>query len=167
MLVCMDVDYRAGGAVTACVGFERWSSDGALFETTHVRAELAANYQAGEFYRRELPCLLDALAALPETPEVVVVDGYVWLADGKQGLGAHLHTALGGGVPVVGVAKNEFRTADRALEVTRGTSARPLYVSAVGIDAAKAAAGVRSMAGDHRIPTLLKRADRLARDAPR
>jgi deoxyribonuclease V len=66
---------------------------------------------------------------------------------------------------VVGVAKRPFRGAP-ALEVLRGASARPLYVTAIGIDAAHAADGVRRMHGAHRIPTLLTRVDRLCRDTP-
>jgi deoxyribonuclease V len=49
--------------------------------------------------------------------------------------------------------------------VMRGGSTRPLCVTAVGIDAGLAAAGVARMAGHHRTPTILKRVDRLARDS--
>jgi deoxyribonuclease V len=65
--------------------------------------------------------------------------------------------------PVVGVAKSRFDGA-RAVEVYRGGSIRPLYVSAAGLDPEEAAEKIRSMHGRHRVPTLLKRVDRLARD---
>lgn len=64
--------------------------------------------------------------------------------------------------PVIGVAKTRFAGAD-AIEVVRGDSARPLYVTAVGIDAAHAARCVTGMAGEFRIPALLQRVDALAR----
>jgi len=70
--------------------------------------------------------------------------------------------ALARNIEVVGVAKSAFAGA-AAAEVLRGTSARPLYVTAVGTERAAAAAGVQSMHGDHRIPTLLGRVDALAR----
>lgn len=47
----------------------------------------------------------------------------------------------------------------------RGTSTSPLFVTAVGIDPQVAADRVRDMHGPFRIPTLVKRADSLARGA--
>ena len=68
-------------------------------------------------------------------------------------------------VSVIGVAKTSFHDNDAAIEVARGASARPLYVTAEGIDVTRAADDVRRMHGAHRIPTILKRVDRLARDS--
>jgi deoxyribonuclease V len=65
----------------------------------------------------------------------------------------------------VGVAKRPFHAATRAIDVLRGESAQALSVTAIGMDVAAAAEHVRSMHGAHRIPTLLKRTDRLCRDA--
>jgi deoxyribonuclease V len=72
-----------------------------------------------------------------------------------------VHKALG--IPVVGVAKTAFRTATHALPVRRGTSTRPLYVTAAGMSTVDAALLVTEMAGTHRIPTALKQVDALAR----
>jgi deoxyribonuclease V len=112
-----------------------------------------------------LPCLLAVLRELPSVV-AVVVDGYVWL-DGMSvaGLGAHLHQALAGRVAVVGVAKTRFAGAGAAVEVVRGRSTRPLFISAAGMNAQSAAEHVRSMHGPNRIPTLLKRVDSLCRQA--
>jgi deoxyribonuclease V len=121
-------------------------------------AETPADYAPGKFYQRELPYLLRALAGI--APELVIIDGNVWLADHAPGLGARLHREIH--VPVVGVAKNPFRGAP-ALAVMRGKSAKPLHVTAVGIEPELAADRVRAMHGEFRIPTLLKRADSLAR----
>ena len=66
-------------------------------------------------------------------------------------------------IVVVGVAKTGFEGAGPVAEVLRGTSVKPLYVSAVGIPLDDAVSGVRAMHGAHRIPTLVKRADSLAR----
>ncbi|MCL2714231.1 MAG: hypothetical protein FWD68_06490 [Alphaproteobacteria bacterium] len=109
-----------------------------------------------------MPCIIDILAPFTEVG-VIVVDGYVWLAKDRPGLGAHLYNRLAGRVPVVGVAKTAFRGNDCAIQVTRGFSTHPLYVTSIGIDPAVAAASVAAMAGPHRLPTILKRVDQLAR----
>jgi deoxyribonuclease V len=64
---------------------------------------------------------------------------------------------------VIGVAKTAFRTATHAIPVLRGTSARPLYVTATGMARADAAQLIRQMAGRHRMPDALRRVDTLAR----
>ena len=166
MLASLDVDYRDEGVVAACVAFDGWDAATPAREEVHVSALRPAEYEPGKLYLRELPYLLAVLGKLPALPSVVLVDGHVWLASGERGLGARLHEALDARCAVVGVAKRPYRGASRTVEVRRGTSAQPLFVSAAGMDAHEAAAGVRSMHGPHRIPTLLKRADRLCRDAP-
>jgi deoxyribonuclease V len=109
--------------------------------------------------------MLAVLQVLPPV-DLVVIGGYVWLeGEFMPGLGAHLYDALEGMIPVVGVAKTRFRGADAVCEVRRGTSGRPLFVTAVGVLVELAAEQVRSMHGDHRIPTLLTRVDRLCRRA--
>jgi deoxyribonuclease V len=67
------------------------------------------------------------------------------------------------GITVIGVAKSRFRTATRAVPVLRGSSARPLFVTAAGMPAADAAELVRHMSGRYRLPDALRRADTLAR----
>ena len=129
-----------------------------------VRTELVASvgpYRPGEFYLRELPPLravLDGLRGMT----LLVVDGYADLDPaGRPGLGAYAHAEFG--APVIGVAKTAFRAATHAVPVLRGTSARPLYVTAAGVPRADAADLVRRMAGRHRLPDAVRRADTLAR----
>jgi deoxyribonuclease V len=143
-----------------------WESGEALGEFTH-RAGPAEAYQPGEFYRRELPLIVSVLAMLPRKPEIVVIDGYVWLGvEDRKGLGAHLHEALGGGCAVVGIAKTKFEGASYwAAQVRRGASESPLFVTAAGMAMEDAVAAVKRMHGEHRIPTLAGRADKLAREA--
>lgn len=168
MIACVDVDYREPGAVAACVVFGAWTDARPASEAV-VELDRVEPYEPGRFYRRELPCLLAVLGALPQPPRTVVVDGYVWLGDeGEPGLGAHLYEALDRRAAVVGVAKTRFRDAGAAREVLRGGSRHPLYVTAAGMDANEAARHVREMHGPFRIPTLLKRVDQLCRGtAPR
>ncbi len=164
MLVAVDVLYDESipQARAAGVGFLRW--DQATPDQEEVRTfESFAGYQPGQFYLRELPCVLPLLEAFPDA-RCVVVDGYVDLGPGRPGLGRHLYDALGeraANLTVVGVAKTSFHGAP-GREVFRGDSKRPLFVTSTGpID--EAAAWVKQMAGPHRMPTLLKRVDRLTR----
>lgn len=94
MLACVDVDYREDLTVAACVLFREWVD--ASEATHHVDGgPRAAEYEPGQFFRRELPHLLRVRALVTEPLEAIVVDGYVWLGQDKPGLGAHLHEALG------------------------------------------------------------------------
>jgi deoxyribonuclease V len=61
------------------------------------------------------------------------------------------------------VAKSRFGTATHAVPVLRGSSARPLLVTAAGMAAADAADLVRHMPGRYRLPDALRRAGTLAR----
>lgn len=162
MIVALDVDYRVTSVVTAIVTFSDWSDATAARESVIRTPGEAAAYEPGKFYQRELPYLRGALATLPalEDVTVVVVDGFVWLGPGRKGLGAYLADAIG--KPVVGVAKTSFEGAP-ATEVLRGQSANPLYVTAIGIAQELAASRVKTMHGEFRIPTLLKRADSLSK----
>lgn len=162
MIACLDVCYADTMAHAAVVVFRDWADELATEEKV-IRVENVQPYEPGEFFRRELPCLLAALEAVPEAG-IVIIDGYVWLdGAGKPGLGAHLHEALGGRATVIGVAKTKFRNAEGALQVLRGESQKPLFVTAAGMSPEQAAEHVRAMHGDFRIPTLLKRADYLCR----
>jgi deoxyribonuclease V len=74
-----------------------------------------------------------------------------------------LFEAIGDTAAIIGVAKTRFATATSAVEVLRGLSNRPLFVSAVGLSENAAADCIRRMHGENRIPTLLKRVDTLSR----
>jgi hypothetical protein len=56
-----------------------------------------------------------------------------------------------------------LRSGGARAAVLRGTSARPLFVTAAGMPRADAAELVRHMAGRFRVPDALRRADQLAR----
>lgn len=162
--VCVDVDYRDPDAVAACVVFREWT-DAEPTEQHLQNVQGIQPYVPGQFYLRELPCLLAVLQLVREPIEVVIVDSYVWLKDETHpGLGAHLYEALQRKVPVVGVAKTCFLSAELAVPVARGEeSKRPLYVTAAGMAAQEAALCVQRMHGPYRMPTLLKMVDSLCR----
>ncbi|MGL6074401.1 MAG: endonuclease V [Fimbriiglobus sp.] len=159
LIVCLDVDYRHLGAVAAGVWFRGWSAEQTELESV-ISVPSVADYVPGEFFRRELPCLLAVLATGPRA-DLILVDGYVWLAGETPGLGAYLQAEVGG--VVVGVAKTRFASCTSAVPVCRGESHSPLYVTAVGLSAIEAAESVGQMHGPYRVPTLLKRVDSLAR----
>jgi deoxyribonuclease V len=161
VVAAVDVHYPvSGGARAAAV----LATDASFARVVAERATAVRDvlpYRPGEFYLRELPPLRALLASM-ELPRLVVVDGYADLdPDGSPGLGAYVRAEFG--MPVIGVAKSPFRTATHAIPVLRGTSARPLLVTAAGLPRAEAADLVRHMAGRFRVPDALRRADALAR----
>lgn len=162
MIAAVDVlyDEDAPLARAAMVLFDQFTDAAAHDERVREFDEFAP-YVPGRFFERELPCLLPMLTEVPDL-RVVVVDGYVDLGPRGAGLGRHLHDALGHPeLEVIGVAKTAFHEAD-PVEVLRGTSKRPLFVTSTH-DASAAAEHVRTMHGPHRMPTLLKRVDQLTR----
>lgn len=160
MIVCVDVHYGAAAVTTALVGWHAWPDASAACERVDHHAGAPAPYVPGAFFERELPYLIAIVAHAPAPVTTVVIDGHVWLGPDRPGLGVHVHRQLG--VPVIGVAKSAFVGAP-ALPVVRGGSARPLHVTAIGLDPVAAAAAIAAMHGPFRLPTLLKRADALAR----
>lgn len=162
MLLSTDVAYddARDTALAAGVAFRDWGDAVATAEHT-VPVSGVHPYEPGAFYRRELHCLR-ALLDRAGPVEVVIIDGYVDPTPGHAGLGRHLYDALRRAVIVVGVAKRRFE-GTAATAVLRGGSTAPLYVTAAGMSQDAAAARIAAMHGPHRIPTLLRRADRLSR----
>ncbi len=168
-IALLDVHYQGGGAHAACLLADSWESESPAAGYARDIATVEP-YEPGNFYLRELPCLLAVLELLPSQPQAIVIDGYVWLAPGdRPGLGARLYEALERSAPVVGIAKTAFaglEACHNVMPVLRGTSRRPLFVTAAGMSAVPAAEHVRRMAGPHRIPDLVRLTDRLSRSEP-
>ncbi len=163
MLLAVDVDYRETGAQAAGVAFAHWA-DATPARIYHGRIARVDAYEAGNFYRRELPCILRLLEHHRLNPEVVVIDGYVVLGNpARPGLGLHLYRALGRTAAVIGVAKTRFAGTPESAELYRGASRRPLFITSAGIDLETARRDIASMHGCHRIPELLRLADRESR----
>jgi deoxyribonuclease V len=157
----VDVYYPAAGGATAALVVAADAALARIVEEHTVHSAGVEPYRPGAFYERELPPLR-AVVTRTGPLGLLIVDGYVTLDPaGRPGLGHHVHEALG--VPVVGVAKTAFRSAAHAVEVYRGGSRRPLFVTAAGVAPADAADLVQAMAGPHRMPDALKRVDRLSR----
>jgi deoxyribonuclease V len=167
MIACTDVHYGKTHAIAACLLFRDWPDAYSCLEVTE-RIQEPAPYEPGRSYRRELPALLSVIGRLVERPAVIVIDGYVWLGDEfHPGLGAHLYEALGRTAAVVGVAKTLFQEGLAVRAIKRGTSLRPLYVTTAGIELNEAAERIVELHGEFRMPTLLKKVDRLGRGLER
>lgn len=162
MIAALDVHYDEASqtATAAAVVFEQWND---AVPTAEYKAlcSVIQPYEPGNFFKRELPCLLAVLNIVKEPMSLIVIDGYVSLGE-KPGLGMRLWETIDKRTPIIGVAKTRFHSAD-AVEVTRGNSKTPLFVTSVGIEPEVAGEHLRQMHGLFRIPTLLKRADQLAR----
>jgi deoxyribonuclease V len=163
MIACTDVYYGQTQTTAACLLFRDWSDDHPCLEVTG-RLQQPAPYEPGRFYRRELPGLLSVVERVLERPGVILIDGYVWLGDEcHPGLGVYLYDSLGRSGAVIGVAKSLFQEGPAVRAIKRGASLRPLYVTAAGRDLNEAAQRVVELHGEFRIPTLVKRVDRLCR----
>jgi len=165
MILAFDTFYFNNKAKTVCLQFDNWPDTGDYKIYSEVLEDIE-EYIPGEFYKRELPCILSLLTKIDtENPEAIIVDGYVFLDDNmKPGLGARLYDAIDRKWPVVGVAKSNFATVNQLkIPVLRGDSKNPLFVTAIGIDAEAAALHVKNMSGPFRIPFLLRELDKLTK----
>lgn len=166
MILAFDTYYNHHTAKTVCLSFKDWQTD-SDFKAYSAITTGVEQYLPGQFYKRELPCILSLLHHFDVADiEYIIVDGYVYLDDSfKPGLGAHLYDALHKQVPIIGVAKTNFATIDINKNcLLRGKSAKPLFITATGVDLAKATMLIKSMAGENRIPTLLKKLDTLTKE---
>lgn len=165
MILAFDTYYFDGTAKTVCLAFKHWGDKQSEAIYSEV-LEKVADYIPGEFYKRELPCILSLLKTLSiDTIDTIIVDGYVYLDDtGKPGLGGHLYNSLETKIPIIGVAKTNFLTLTKNKKlVLRGESASPLYITAIGMDLELAAKQIKSMSGEYRIPALLKELDKFTK----
>ncbi len=164
MIVAIDVDYRGNNASVAGVLFNDWQAE-SPHDILYCRKKDIHEYISGQFYKRELPCLLKLLDKHRLNPECVVIDGFVYL-DGHQkaGLGKYLYDALDQSAPIIGVAKNSFHQISTNHRIFRGNSQKPLYITTAGYDLESAKEQIVSMRGDFRIPALLKLADQACRN---
>ena len=166
MILAFDTYYFDQKAKTICLEFAEWNED----KNFKVHSEIIDNveeYIPGEFYKRELPCILSLLKQIDlSTIEVIVVDGFVYLNDeNKYGLGGYLYEKLNKQIPIIGVAKTNFASIEKNKKALyRGESKKPLYITSIGIDLDEAYKKVESMAGEYRFPTLLKELDRLTKE---
>ena len=165
----LDVHYKESqetDAITATVAgirFEGIKQSHILSEYT-IEVNEVAPYESGQFYKREMPCLLALINQIDEPFDVIIIDGYVFL-DGvsKAGLGKYLYDNLDNKKPIIGIAKNHFYDITEDHAVWKGISKQPLYVTSIGIEVENAKKIVSKMDGNHRIPKMVAYVDKLGR----
>jgi deoxyribonuclease V len=164
-ILAIDVYYLEDTAKAVGALF-KWA-DTVTAQTISLSVDNIEPYVPGEFYKRELPCILKVIEqASLEQIDLIIIDGNVYIDnEGTFGLGGKLWEALGGKIPVIGVAKTSFKnTEEKVIPVERGQSKNPLFVSAIGIDTEEAAALIKGMKGEHRMPDILKYVDTLTKE---
>lgn len=165
MILALDTYYFNGKAKTVGLIFDSWTDATEKYAYSET-IESLADYEPGEFYKKELPCILSLINTYHlDGFEAIVVDGFVYLDDGgKLGLGGRLYEALEQKVPIIGVAKtNFFSIKEHKRALLRGDSLKPLFITAIGINLDVATEKIKIMNGDFRIPSLLKRLDVLTK----
>ncbi|MDQ1832796.1 endonuclease V [Massilia scottii] len=164
MILAVDVQYDADCGYAAGLLFEHWDASTPAATFSKKQAGVG-EYVPGEFYKRELPCILALLDELDQLPETIVIDGFVFL-DGHShaGLGKHLYDALDGKANVIGVAKTSYAGIGDEYKLLRGDSIKPLFITCIGLELAAAKENIVAMHGPHRMPVLLKTVDRVCRE---
>ncbi|OIV43327.1 endonuclease V [Flavobacterium johnsoniae] len=167
MILAFDTYYFDNKAKTVCLEFEKWNEN----KNFKIHTEIIENieeYIPGEFYKRELPCIISLLNLIDlKNIEAIIVDGFVYLDDDKKyGLGGYLYEKLNKQISIIGVAKTNFSSIEKNKKaLLRGDSIKPLFITSIGIDLEEAFQKVASMAGEFRMPALLKELDRLTKES--
>jgi deoxyribonuclease V len=156
-----------------------------VIDRATATGRIVFRYLPGLLAFRELPSVLDALAALTHTPDLIVCDGYGVAHPRRLGLASHLGVLTG--IPAFGVAKSPFlyAYADAELGPERGAVAplldgaetvgravrtragvKPVFVSAGHlIDLDHACRRTLALSRNYRQPETTRLADRLCREA--
>ena len=166
MILAFDTYYFDNKAKTVCLEFAEWNENKNFKGHTEI-IDNVEEYIPGEFYKRELPCIISLLNKIDlKNIEAIIVDGFVYLDDDKKyGLGGYLYEKLNKEIPIIGVAKTNFASIEKNKKpLFRGDSIKPLFITSIGIDLEEAFQKVESMAGEFRMPTLLKELDRLTKE---
>lgn len=182
-VVGVDVAYDDARDVVAAAAVALDARTRAVVDEATAVGQISFPYVPGLLAFREIPTVLEALARLTRTPDLVVCDGYGLAHPRRFGLASHLGVLTG--LPTIGVAKNPFTfryelpgpdrgaaspLLDGAEEVGRALrtqrDVKPVFVS-VGhrIDLDRACAHTLHLAAHYRLPETTRAADALCRRA--
>lgn len=100
MILAIDVHYIDNVAKVVAVLFE-WD-DIKIKQEFSEKILVNSEYIPGQFYMRELPCILSVFKHIDLTKvEAIIVDGYVFIDNSfSNGLGGHLWEAIDKKVPI-------------------------------------------------------------------
>ena len=175
MILALDSYYKDDICNTSYVIFDEQNGE-ALVHTDTIYTKVTSEYIPGEFYKRELPGIIQIIEKLiNEKPDlwdkisVIITDSFLKLKTDVMewdGLGIYLSKYLkskGCEKVIWGVAKSKFGDCDKISElVCRGESEKPLFVQST-VDNKIAANAVKHFNGKYRIPDMLKKVDQLSR----
>lgn len=185
MILAIDVFYHPSDSwksyTVSGIKFKSWESKEPeeIIKFTKAKSkdcELSP-YISGKFKDRELPCILELLKYEDlKCIDTIIIDGYVILVNDKlesidtlgTSLYNHLCSSGNGHISIVGIAKKKFKDESMMTEcipVLRGDAINPIFVTAAGwISSSFAADKINSMYGDHRLPELIKLADKCTKE---
>jgi deoxyribonuclease V len=178
----LDVAYATGSDAVVAAAVTVDLATGAEIRSATAAGEATFPYVTGLFAFRELPTLLDALAALAEPPELLLADGHGLAHPRRFGLACQLGVVTG--IPAIGVAKTPLggfappgpargATSPLVLDgeevgvaLRTRDGRKPVFVS-VGhrIDLASACRIVLALANSFRLPEPTRLADQRCREA--
>ncbi|MAX71970.1 MAG: endonuclease V [Flavobacteriaceae bacterium] len=164
MLLAIDVHYKEKYAKAVGVLFN-WEDE----NPQHIIIDTiddVADYEPGQFYKRELPCILQLLKQVElNSLEAIIVDSHVYVDNDKNyGLGGHLWQALDEKIPIIGIAKKAFHNTELVSKpIYRGESQNALYVSSIGVSEDEVLKKIKLLHGKYRIPSILKTLDQITK----
>ncbi len=161
MVLAIDVHYKENYSAKAVGMLFDWEDIYPKKVITEY-IEVINEYVPGEFYKRELPCLLKIIEKINiDELEAIIIDGHIYVDNyGKFGLGGILWETLKKQISIVGIAKTSFFSNKATVkECFRGKSKKPLFVSVIGSDIENTVGKVKLMKGEYRMPTILKELD--------
>jgi len=176
----VDVGFEEGGAITRAAAVLLDAGDMRVLAEAVARLPTRMPYIPGLLSFRELPAVLQALAQLPEVPELILVDGHG--VAHPRGLGIAAHLGVVTDLPTIGVAKKILVGGHDAVGLKRGDRTplmhrgrmigtvlrskdgiQPLIVSpGHRVSHATAVEGVLACGRGYKLPEPTRLADRLA-----
>ena len=160
--LAIDTYYTEENAYTVGVFFSQWDDVEPLKIIKRITKPVP-----GEFYKRELPCIMDLLGGVDfDSLSTVIVDGFIRIEkDGVlvPGLGEHLYDEIKDwNISIIGVAKSKFDGCEKwSVPIIRKAGSKPLYVQGIGRYTDEMAASlIKGMSGPNKLPTLLHLLDR-------
>jgi len=181
LIAGVDVAYAKDESIVAGAVVVLDAASRQVIESASAVRPVEFPYIPGLLAFREIPALLDALAALSSQPDAIVCDGYGVAHPRRFGLACHLGVLTD--LPTFGVAKTAFigeyaqpgpqrgdwsdlrdrsEIVGRVLRTQRET--KPVFVSTghrIDLDAATEL--TLALAADYRLPETTRQADRLSR----
>jgi len=165
MILALDVHYRENLAKSVGILFN-WQ-DSVPKEIVCEYIYEMEEYIPGQFYKRELPCLLKIIEKIDiSILDAIIVDGHIYVDNNfEYGLGGKLYEVLDKKIPIIGVAKTPFfKNKETIRELYRGESKTPLYISSIGLNLDIVIDCIKNMYGKSRMPYILRDLDKITKD---